>query len=124
MKVRFPDLPVCFLADFISEYLILSECREAISEYYNFIGNKHRVNEQNPFNQLTESRVPSLGFMGGSKQGSRDSIDGPLSEPQLGQMFDYLFPGDDAEHKYPYEEKKNEPVSLNLSTLKIIFYLK
>lgn len=114
IRTRYDYQPVCFLADFVSEFLILSECREAISEYYNFIGNKHRVNEQNPLAKLTET--PRLGFMGGRSQSS-DSIDGPLNEAQLSQMFAYLFPDEDELHKYPYDVKGNESVSTFIFTI-------
>jgi hypothetical protein len=93
----------------LHEYLTLSESPEALSEYYNFLSAKHRINEANPFASLTESRIPSLPGISMLETGSY-SIDGPLNEQQLGKIFNYLFPDEDDEKKFPYD-MKDEGVS-------------
>lgn len=110
IRTHFDYTPVCFLADMMHEYLTLSESLEALSEYYNFLSEKGRVNEAaNPFAALTESRIPRLPGM--SKLDSRsNSIDGPLSEQQMNKIFRYLLPDEDPDNRFPYVDVKGDQV--------------
>lgn len=110
IRTRFDYTPVCYLADMLHEYLTLSESPEALSEYYNFLSAKHRINEANPFASLTESKIPSLPGISMLETGSYN-IDGPLNEQQLGKIFNYLFPDEDDEKRFPYGDMKDEGVS-------------
>lgn len=110
VRTRFDYTPVCYLADMLHEFLTLTESPEALSEYYNFLNAKNRVNEANPFASLTESKLPTLPGMSMLESGSY-TIDGPLNDQQMKKMFDYLFPDEDDEKKFPYSELKVEGVS-------------
>ncbi len=110
VRTRFDYTPVCYLADMLHEYLTLTESPEALSEYYNFLSAKHRINEANPFASLTDSRIPSLPGISMLERGSY-SIDGPLNEQQLEKIFQYLFPDEDQEAKFSYGDVKDEGVS-------------
>jgi Rab3 GTPase-activating protein catalytic subunit len=110
VRTRFDYTPVCYLADMLHEYLTLTESLEALSEYYNFLSAKNRVTEANPFSSLTESRLPSFPGLSMLDNSNSMTIDGPLSNHQLSKMFEYLFPDEDAEKKFPYHPPKDEPV--------------
>lgn len=110
IRTRFDYTPVCYLADMLHEFLTLTESPEALSEYYNFLNAKNRINEVNPFASLTDSKLPSLPGMSMLESGSY-TIDGPLNEQQMKKMFCYLFPDEDEEKKFPYSELKDERVS-------------
>lgn len=101
----------------LHEYLTLSESPEALSEYYSFLSSKNRSKEAaNPFASLTESKIPSLPGMSMLDSGSY-TIDGPLSLQQMRRMFQYLFPDEDPENKFPYGNVKDEQVTLNMLSL-------
>jgi hypothetical protein len=94
----------------LHEYLTITESVEALSEYYNFLNAKNRINEANPFAALTDSRLSSIPGISMLESGSY-SIDGPLNAQQMKKMFDYLLPDEDEERKFPYGEMKTEVVS-------------
>lgn len=113
IRTRFDYSPVCYLADMLHEYLTLTESQEALSEYYNFLNPKNRMNEgANPFAALTESRLPSFPRMSTLENGSY-TIDGPLSELQLKKMLNYLLPDEDPENRFPYGDIKDNQVSIH-----------
>lgn len=114
IRSRFDYSPVCYLSDFISEYLLLSESREALSEYYTFINVKNRVDSSNPLNVLTESSIPSLPSIVSGIDASSYIIEGPLSENQVKKMLAYLFPDEEDDSLFSYEEKTSEAVSIFL----------
>jgi Rab3 GTPase-activating protein catalytic subunit len=119
IRTRFDYTPVCYLADMLHEYLTLTESPEVLSEYYNFLNAKNRINEANPFASLTDSKLPTLPGISMLESGSY-SIEGPLNEEQMKKMFNYLFPDEDGENKYPYGDTKEEGVSVKI----FINYLK
>ncbi|KAG5676867.1 hypothetical protein PVAND_006674 [Polypedilum vanderplanki] len=107
IRTRFDYTPVCYLSDLLHEYLTLTESPEALSEYYNFLILKNRIDEvNNPFAALTDSKLPTL--PGISMQNASYTIDGPLNEQQLKKIFDFLLPDQDEEKKFPYNEFKTE----------------
>lgn len=102
IRVRFDYTPVCYLADYLHEFLTLSESPEALSEYYNFLSMKTRSRETaNPFTALTDSRLAGLSNMSLLESGGY-TIEGPINETQIRKMFNFLFPNEDPENKYPY----------------------
>ena len=111
IRTRFDYTPVCYLADMLHEFLTLTESPEALSEYYNFLSTKSRMNEtgKNPFAALTESKIPSLPGMSMLDSGGYN-IEGPLNEQQLKKMFNYLLPDEDPENRFPYGNVKDEQV--------------
>lgn len=111
IRTRFQTYaPVCYLADMLHEFLTLTESPEALSEYYNFLSSKNRINEAtNPFAALTQSRIPSIPGMSILDRGGY-TIEGPINEQQLKSMFNYLLPDEDPENKFPYGDVKDEQV--------------
>lgn len=108
IRMRFDYSPVCFCTDMLLEYLTLSDSPEALTEYYSFLGNKHRGRD--PFAALNESKIPSLPGISMLDTGGY-SIDGPLSTAQMSKMFNYLFPDEDPANSHPYGDIKDEQVS-------------
>ncbi|CAO1335080.1 unnamed protein product [Diamesa serratosioi] len=107
IRTRFDYTPICYLADLLHEYLTLSDSREALSEYYHFMNVKNRVNENNPLAALAESKKSSNQNAFSADVGaSKYVIDGPLSEPQVQKMIEYLFPNENS--LYPYKPKETE----------------
>lgn len=108
IRTRFDYTPICYLADLLHEYLTLSESREALSEYYHFMNVKNRVNDNNPLAALAESKKSSNQNSFSDVGQNKYVIDGPLSEPQIQKMFEYLFPTEDS--IFPYKPKETETV--------------
>ncbi|CRL04576.1 CLUMA_CG017645, isoform A [Clunio marinus] len=116
IRTRFDYTPVCYLADMLHDYLTLIESQEALSEYYNFLLSKNRAGDVgNPFAALTDSRIPSLPSV--LNTGSY-SIDGPINEDQMQQIFSYLFPENNA-GKFSYgdiQDNQFDPQKIKSAT--------
>lgn len=113
MRVRFEDIPICFMSECVSEYLHLSESRRTLSELLgeNFIYSGNVQNEKNPFDLLTESKIPTISSVMSKRSEARkvEKTEGPITSELLMQMLYYVFPDAQKNSNFSYIPKSDDP---------------
>lgn len=129
LRIRFEGFALCSMSDCLQEYLNLTESRRTLQELLgdSFIYGSNVNVEKNPFDVLTESKIPTLSSVlpnlsqskveSGKKQTNK--IEGPIEDEALMKMLYYLFP--DAQQPNPDHPYKPFPEDETVRLFDLIF---
>ncbi|KAK9510621.1 hypothetical protein O3M35_005363 [Rhynocoris fuscipes] len=87
----------CLLTDYITEFIFLCMSNRTVEELLGDFSVKDPSNDMlQPFNVLTESRIPTLSSMLSGYSSRKHSTDGPIQNRLLLPIIYYLFPDSDS----------------------------
>ncbi|KAF5293111.1 hypothetical protein FQA39_LY13721 [Lamprigera yunnana] len=121
MFVKMTDQPLCLLAEMLSDVLNVINNHSSV---YDILGDFVTCNDhnmENPFDLLTESRLPTISSV--LKRAARSSLTKsskgvpPISEDVLVPILYYLFPDADEDCMFPYNIAKEKDGIEQMSTL-------